>query len=125
LCTLGLPRRSRHMHGSKRLARLQAAARTPKQESASPESAPIEGPICFESVEELETFLTQAVIGEQAGLVEAEKWIQKAIKNPGRCTGDKFGGSDCPKGSPQYNLAKRLKPGGDLYKQAHGKKGKK
>lgn len=48
-------------------------------------------------------------------LAEEAKWISKAIKHPGRCTGDKFGGSDCPKGSPQYNLAVRLKPGGDLY----------
>ncbi len=36
-----------------------------------------------------------------------KKWIQKAIKHPGRCTP----GSpnyDCPKGSPQYNLKKTL-----------------
>ena len=36
------------------------------------------------------------------------------IKKPGRCT--PFPNSDCQPGSPQYNLAKRLKPGGDLYK---------
>lgn len=44
-----------------------------------------------------------------------KKWIQEAIKHPGRCTK----GSpnyDCPKGSPQYNLAKRFKKGGDLHK---------
>jgi hypothetical protein len=108
------------MSGNKRLARLQAQAKKPSAEAAQP----ISGPICFECVGELETLLTQAVIGEQAGLMEAEKWIQKAIKKPGRCTGDALGGSDCPKGSPQYNLAMRLKPGGDLYKQIH-KKGKK
>jgi len=46
-------------------------------------------------------------------------WIKKAIKHPGRCTP----GSpnyDCPKGSPQWNLAQRFKHG-DLHK----KKGKK
>lgn len=36
------------------------------------------------------------------------------IKRPGRCT--PFPNSDCEPGTPQYNLAKRLKPGGDLYK---------
>jgi hypothetical protein len=101
---------------NKRLERLQAAAKCGKTDEA------IKGPICFESLAELHDFLTQAVIGESKGLEEADKWIQKAIKDPGRCSGEKFGGSDCPKGSPQYNLAVRLKPGGDLYKKAHGKK---
>ena len=41
-----------------------------------------------------------------------KKWIQKAIKHPGRCKD--FGGPDCPPGSPQYNLAKRFKKG-DLH----------
>ena len=41
------------------------------------------------------------------------------IKRPGRCT--PFPNPDCRPGTPQYNLAKRLKPGGDLYK---GKKKK-
>ena len=36
------------------------------------------------------------------------------IKRPGRCT--PFPNPDCQPGTPQYNLAKRLKPGGDLYK---------
>lgn len=36
-----------------------------------------------------------------------KKWIQKAIKHPGRCAD--MGGPDCPEGSPQYNLAKTLK----------------
>jgi len=36
------------------------------------------------------------------------------IKRPGRCT--PFPNPDCEPGTPQYNLAKRLKPGGDLYK---------
>jgi hypothetical protein len=40
-------------------------------------------------------------------------WIQDAIKHPGRCAD--MGGPDCPEGSPQYNLAKRFKKGGDLY----------
>lgn len=42
------------------------------------------------------------------------KWIQKAIKHPGRCTP----GSpnyDCPEGSPQWRLAQRFKSG-DLYR---------
>lgn len=68
--------------------------------------------IVFESYEELEDYVLRAF----AGLSEAkgDKWIQKAIKKPGRCKD--MGGPDCPKGSPQYNLAKRFKPGGDLYK---------
>lgn len=49
-----------------------------------------------------------------------KKWIQDAIKHPGRCAD--MGGPDCPEGSPQYNLAKRFKQGGDLYA---GKKKKK
>lgn len=38
-------------------------------------------------------------------------WIQDVTQSierrgtKGRCTGDSFGGPDCPKGSPQYNLA--------------------
>lgn len=63
-------------------------------------------PITLNSPEECMEFLQ---------LAEEAKWISKAIKHPGRCSGDKFGGADCPKGSPQYNLAVRLKPGGDLY----------
>lgn len=63
----------------------------------------------FETFDELVSFL---------GMVEADKWIQKAIKKPGRCKD--FGGPDCPEGSPQYNLAKRFKKGGDLHKKAHG-----
>lgn len=38
-----------------------------------------------------------------------KKWIQKAVKHPGRCAD--MGGPDCPEGSPQYNLAKRFKSG--------------
>lgn len=49
-----------------------------------------------------------------------KKWIQDAIKHPGRCAD--MGSPDCPEGSPQYNLAKRFKKGGDLYA---GKKKKK
>lgn len=39
--------------------------------------------------------------------LEEKKWIQKAIKHPGRCAD--MGGPECPEGSPQYNLAKRFK----------------
>jgi hypothetical protein len=42
------------------------------------------------------------------------KWIQKAIKHPGRCT--PAPNPDCPVGSPQYNLAQRFKKG-DLHKK--------
>lgn len=48
----------------------------------------------------------------------AKDWIKKAIKHPGRCTP----GSpnyDCPKGSPQWNLAQRFKHG-DLHKKENG-----
>jgi len=48
----------------------------------------------------------------------AKNWIKKAIKHPGRCTP----GSpnyDCPKGSPQWNLAQRFKHG-DLHKKEYG-----
>jgi hypothetical protein len=43
------------------------------------------------------------------------KWIQKAtasikrIGTEGVCTGAKFGGPTCPKGSKRYNLAKTFK----------------
>ena len=50
----------------------------------------------------------------------AKDWIKKAIKHPGRCTP----GSpnyDCPKGSPQWNLAQRFKHG-DLHKKEEGGK---
>ena len=42
-----------------------------------------------------------------------KKWIQKAVKHPGRCA--HMGSPECPKGSPQYNLAKRFKSG-DIHK---------
>ena len=41
-----------------------------------------------------------------------KNWIQKATKNMRKdkpCTGDKFGGPTCPKGSRRYNLAKTFK----------------
>jgi len=44
---------------------------------------------------------------------ENDKWIQGAVKHPGRCAN--MGSSECPAGSPQYNLAKRFK-GGDIHK---------
>lgn len=43
----------------------------------------------------------------------AKSWIQKAIRHPGRCK--HMGSEACPVGSPQYNLAKRFKKGGDLH----------
>ena len=52
---------------------------------------------------------------ECGGKMKKGGWIQSAIKNPGRCTP----GSpnyDCPKGSPQWNLAQRFKSG-DLSKK--------
>lgn len=46
------------------------------------------------------------------------KWIQGAIKHPGRCTPGSSN-YDCPKGSPQWNLAQRFKHG-DLHKKQEG-----
>jgi hypothetical protein len=60
-----------------------------------------------------EYFANPLTIVEQGG-----DWIQGAIKHPGRCTP----GSpnyDCPKGSPQWNLAQRFKHG-DLHKAQNG-----
>ena len=43
------------------------------------------------------------------------KWIQKAFKSikkrgtAGVCSGSKFGGPSCPKGSKRYNMAKNLR----------------
>ena len=37
----------------------------------------------------------------------SKKWIQDAVKRPGRCT--PFPNPDCMPGTPQYNLAKRFK----------------
>jgi hypothetical protein len=65
------------------------------------------------------------------------KWIQKAtasIKRRGTegvCTGAKFGGPTCPKGSKRYNLAKtfkgmakrRGKDGLSMYTKPTGNKG--
>jgi len=49
----------------------------------------------------------------------SKNWIQKAVKRPGRCTP----GSpnyDCPKGSPQWNLAQRFKSGEFRKKKMYG-----
>ena len=52
-------------------------------------------------------------IKAKAGIMATDKnWIQKATKNMRKdkpCTGDKFGGPTCPKGSRRYNLAKTFK----------------
>ena len=48
----------------------------------------------------------------------AKNWIKKAIKHPGRCTPGSSN-YDCPKGSPQWNLAQRFKYG-DLHKKELG-----
>lgn len=37
----------------------------------------------------------------------SKKWLQGAIHHPGRCKD--MGSKECPKGSPQYNLALTLK----------------
>ena len=47
-------------------------------------------------------------------MAKEKKWIQSAIKHKGRCK--VMGSASCPVGSPQYNLAKRFKAGGDLHK---------
>jgi hypothetical protein len=41
--------------------------------------------------------------------LDESKWIQGSVKHPGRCT--PAPNPDCPKGSPQYNLAMRFKHG--------------
>ncbi len=48
-----------------------------------------------------------------------KNWIQGAVKHPGRCKNP--GSKECPKGSPQYNLAMRFKKGGDLNKTSKSK----
>ena len=48
------------------------------------------------------------------GKKKKKNWIQGAVKHPGRCT--PAPNADCPKGSPQYNLAMRFKRG-DLKKK--------
>lgn len=46
-------------------------------------------------------------------MAKKSKWIQGAVKHPGRCK--HMGSEQCPVGSPQYNLAKRFKSGGDIH----------
>tara|TARA_R110002020_G_scaffold276830_1_gene492124 strand:- start:121 stop:291 length:171 start_codon:yes stop_codon:yes gene_type:complete len=46
----------------------------------------------------------------------SKKWIQDAVKRPGRCT--PFPNPDCMPGTPQYNLAKRFKS--DEFKKRRG-----
>ena len=52
---------------------------------------------------------------ENSYMKKGGKWIQKATasikrrKTEGVCTGAKFGGPTCPKGSKRYNLAKTFK----------------
>jgi hypothetical protein len=45
-------------------------------------------------------------------VISKKKWLQKAIKHPGRCT--PITKSTCT--GAAKTLAKRLKSGGDLYK---------
>ncbi len=55
----------------------------------------------------------QEWLGERHPEILEEKkknWIKGAVKHPGRCT-PLENNPDCPKGSPQYNLAKRFKHG--------------
>ena len=52
---------------------------------------------------------------DEFALEEGEKWIQDAEKDierrgtEGVCTGDKFGGPDCPPDTKRYNLAKTFR----------------
>ena len=61
-------------------------------------------------------------LAEKGEVVEeakkSKKWIQKAIKHPGRCT--PAPNPDCPVGSPQYNLAMRFKKGEFGHKKKKG-----
>jgi hypothetical protein len=50
---------------------------------------------------------------EKIDMISEKNWIQKAVKHPGRCANP--GDKNCPKGSPQYNLAMRFKKG-DIHK---------
>jgi hypothetical protein len=47
-----------------------------------------------------------------------KKWIQGAVKHPGRCT--PCPNPDCPVGSPQYKLAQRFKHG-DIHQDNEDK----
>ena len=45
-------------------------------------------------------------------IIMANNWIKKATKgmrSDKPCTGSKFGGPTCPKGSKRYNLAKTFR----------------
>jgi len=61
----------------------------------------------------MKTF-AEYIEGKKISLDE-KKWIQKAIKHPGRCAD--MGGPECPEGSPQYNLAMRFKSGEFKHKK--------
>jgi len=103
----GEDRKQRLMRESlSRREAMMVEARRSREPAPEPEAEP---EFSFATYEDLADFLA---------LTEAEKWIDKAVKNPGRCKD--FGGPDCPPDSPQYNLAKRFKKGGDLYKKTHG-----
>jgi hypothetical protein len=54
----------------------------------------------------MKTFVEYLESIDAKWLLQEKKWIQKAIKHPGRCT--PAPNPDCPKGSPQYNLAMRF-----------------
>lgn len=49
----------------------------------------------------------------------AKKWLQSAIKHPGRCKN--MGDKNCPQGSPQYNLSLTLKKNHGFHKQKPSK----
>lgn len=51
---------------------------------------------------------------------KSKHWIQSAVKHPGRCAD--MGSSECPKGSPQYNLAKTFKKHHGFHKGKSKKK---
>lgn len=53
-------------------------------------------------------------------MAKAKHFLQAAIKHPGRCAN--MGSAECPKGSPQYNLAKTLKKHHGFHKSAAKKK---
>lgn len=44
-----------------------------------------------------------------------KNWIAGAVKHPGRCK--VMGSPECPKGSPQYNLAKTFKKHHGFHKK--------
>lgn len=71
------------------------------------------------SPNEVQDYLDSYAMGGMLPEAKSGKWIQKAVKHPGRCTP----GSpnyDCPKGSPQWRLAQTFKKHHGFHKEYGG-----